>query len=127
MKLIEKKILICFSLQQSKLTSGELSILAGFRKDILMFYTGLGGNMSFDATYKNVKIMAGANGLGFLATNFQFIHAWQNDKTGFGFLPEIGIGINWWSLTYGYTFGFGNQIDNFDTHSVQFRYVLFVY
>ncbi len=113
--------------QQSNFTALELSILSGFRKDIIAFYTGIGGNISTDGTYKTAKIMAGANGLGFLATNLQFLHAWQNDKTGFGICPEIGIGWNWLSLTYGYTFGFGKNIDNFNQHSIQLRYVLRVF
>ena len=108
--------------QQGKQSVVELGWVKGFKKDFLTYHYGLGGEYYLNGNTIGVKAGGWVNAL--IAVGLQAGFYLEDDKKAATIRPEIGLGLNLFSLMYGYNFIIGDQLSNLNRHMVSLRVTL---
>lgn len=110
--------------QQGKFSVVEFGLMRAFRKDILLAGIGLSGEMNLNDDLWGSKLSFYANGLTIFSTAFHLLYYKDSGKSYAGLRPEVGLGIHFFSLTYGYNVLFSKGSENSNRHLVSFRVIL---
>ena len=108
--------------QQGEQSVVELGWVKGFKKDFLTYHYGLGGEYYLNGNTIGLKAGGWVNAL--IAVGLQAGFYLEDDKKAATIRPEIGLGLNLFSLMYGYNFIIGDRLTNLNRHMVSLRVTL---
>ncbi|OJJ14763.1 hypothetical protein BKI52_41760 [marine bacterium AO1-C] len=108
--------------QQGNQSVVELGWVKGFKKDFLTYHYGLGGEYYLNGNTLGIKAGGWVNAL--IAVGLQAGFYLEDDKKAGTIRPEIGLGLNLFSLMYGYNFVIGDKLNNLNRHMVSLRVTL---
>lgn len=113
--------------QQGNQSVVELGWVKGFKKDFLTYHYGLGAEYYLNGNTIGVKAGGWVNALIALGlqAGFYLENDEQNNSKRAGTIrPEVGLGLNLFSLMYGHNFVIGDKLNNLNRHMVTLRFTL---